>query len=227
MNFLALVNRARRECGRTGSALTTLQTGLSEESQRFVDWVGQAWIDVQMRRPDWLWMRKKVAFDTIAAQSIYTPLQAGAANVNEWQNESFRQYLLSAGVGSEQYMNYVEWDDFRDVYLFGSVQNSSSIPMMMTVTPEQNLQMWPIPNGVYRIQGEYHRAPTSLVLDADDPSSSGNDLPERFHMLMVFKAMQSYAAYEAAPEVMDRGMREAKRLMTQLENYGLPKAYFP
>ena len=64
MNFLALVNRARSECGVSGVALASL-SGLATEDARIKNWVAEAWHDIQLHKPDWNWMRKPVSFTTV------------------------------------------------------------------------------------------------------------------------------------------------------------------
>lgn len=222
MQFLELVNRARRECGVSGSNLTTLQSGLSDEGKRFVDWVGQAWIDVQSKRPDWQWMRKPMTFQTVAAQSSYTLAEMGVTDLADWIRDSFRSYLTATGSTAEQFMVDWEYSAFRDQYIFSSMRTSPGYPMQMTIQPDKTMAMWPVPNGIYTINGEYYRAATELSADADDPSSAGNDLPERFHMLLVGMAMASYAAFESAPEVDGRAREIIARYSRRLTNWGLP-----
>ena len=47
-------------------------------------------------------------------------------------------------------------------------------------------------------------------------------MPARYHMAVVYKAMQKYGAYEAAPEVYARGEKGAKRYMQMLEIDQMP-----
>jgi len=222
---LALVNRARNECGVSGSDLVTLQTGLSMEGQRFVQWVNQAWIDIQASRPDWQWMRKAATFQTVAAQAAYTIAEMGVSDLGDWKRNTFRSYLTSTGVGAEQFMNDWEYSAFRDTYQFSSLRSSTGYPLDMTIQPDKTMALWPTPNAAYTINGEYYRAPTELSADDDDPSSAGNGLPDRFHMLIVGYAMESYAAYESAPEVDERAKTIIRRHLTRLINWGLPPMF--
>lgn len=221
MQFLELANRARRKCGVAGADLVTLQSGLTKEGQRFKDWTASAWEEVQLMHTDWQWMRKTVTFNTTPGQPDYTPAQAGAANAGDWVKESFRVYLASAGVGGEQFMNYRDYSRFRDLYEFSSMRLTQSMPLDITVKPDHSLGMWPLPADVYTITGEFYREPSDLSADADDPASTANGLPDRFHMLIVGMVMQSYAAFESAPEVDARGAALVKRYKGRLESWGL------
>jgi hypothetical protein len=50
-------------------------------------------------------------------------------------------------------------------------------------------------------------------------------MPEAYHLMIVYKAMQSYGLYEAAPEVLSRGQIEYQKLLTQIEREQIPDVY--
>ncbi len=216
MNYLALVNRARQEAGASGAAYTSL-TGLSAEGQRFKDWINQAFTDIQDHKPDWQWMRKSFQFNTVAGTSNYTPTAAGVTDLKDWKRDSFRCSTASASFADEQVLPFMAYETFRDVWQFGNMRTSQARPACFTVNPNKSLTFGAIPDNVYTIVGEYYRLPVNLVNDTDDPSASGFDLPSHYHMLIVFKALQSYALYESAPEVQVRADAEVKRLLKRLE----------
>ena len=91
MNYLALVNRLRQECGVSANDLTTT-VGQSGEAKRCADWINEAWLDLQTMRQDWLWMRANVAFQTVYGQSTYTPAQCGLSDFGMWTHETWRNY---------------------------------------------------------------------------------------------------------------------------------------
>jgi hypothetical protein len=77
-----------------------------------------------------------------------------------------------------------------------------------------------LPDDVYKIMGEYQTKATNLVADTDVP-----EMPEAYHLMIVYKAMQSYGLYEAAPEVLSRGQIEYQKLLTQIEREQIPDVY--
>lgn len=222
MNKLQLVNRLRQECGIRSPALLTLQTGLSAQSQEFVNWIDEAWEEVQLARPNWQWMHKELSFQTVAAQGAYTPTEMGAPDLKHYRRKSFKVYLTASGRSSEQFMSDYSYPVYRDSFLFGSIATVQGYPMHVTVQPDKSLAMNPIPNAVYTITGEYYRKPTTMTADDDAPDDAGNDLPDEFHLLLVFVAMRKYATFEAAPEVEARGMKGETKKMAELEVWGLP-----
>jgi hypothetical protein len=225
MNFLALVNRARRECGISSAALTTF-TSLSVEDTKIKEWVGEAWHDLQLHRPDWQWMRKPVSFATVAAQQTYTTAVI-ASDLAAWKLDSFRCYTTASSFADEQILPFMEYETYRNVYLFGSQRTTQTRPVVITVAPgTKNLMTGPLPDAGYTIVGEYYRTVTDLTATTDSPSDSGNGLDARWHMVLVYMAMRGYAAFEAAPEVWTRADFETRRLLSRLEADQMPPITF-
>lgn len=113
MNFLQLCQRAVTECSASGTLTTT--AGQIGGLARIVNWVGDAWLELQSERDDWDWMRSSnllgggVSF-TPAAGQYNTPLGTGAGQVGiawdtfgKWDEASFRCYTTanaSAGLAN-------------------------------------------------------------------------------------------------------------------------------
>lgn len=219
MNYLQLVNRARVECGVSGPALTTT-VGVSGEAQRFTQWINSAWVDIQTAKEDWQWMRLPVQFNTVTQQQTYTPTQAGIGSTfGNWKRDSFRCSSVGQNYADEQLLNYMDYTTFRNLYIYGNMRTTYARPVVVSIVPgaDKSLAFGSVPNQPYVITGEYYRAPIELSADTDTPN-----IPERFHMIIVYRAMMSYASYEAAPEVYQRGDMEFKRLLNRLDIDQLP-----
>jgi hypothetical protein len=216
MNYLQLVNRARVECGVSG-ARTPLPTaqGLTGESLRIAQWVNSAWVDIQASREDWQWMRMPVEFNTATQQQTYTPLQAGIGTTfANWKRDSFRCSSVGQNYRDEQLLNFMEYTTFRNLYQYGNMRTTYARPVVVSIVPgvDKSLGFGSIPDQPYVITGEYYIRPVELSADTDEPT-----IPERFHPMIVYRAMMFYGGYEAAPEVFQRGEAEFKRLMNRLE----------
>ena len=221
MNYLQLVNRARVECGVSGARtpLTTAQN-LTGESLRIANWVTGAWVDIQTSREDWQWMRTSLEFNTVTQQQVYTPTEAGiVATFGNWKRDSFRCSSVGQSYRDEQLMNYMEYTTFRNLYQYGNMRTTYARPVVVSIVPgvDKSLGFGSIPDQPYVIVGEYYIKPVELSADADEPT-----LPERFHIMIVYRAMMFYCGYEAAPEVYQRGETEFKRLMNRLDVDQLP-----
>ena len=218
MNFLEICQRAQRECG-LASTLTTV-VSQSGEHRRFVDWVQDAWNDIQTVHQDWEWLRQSVTFVTVDGQATYTPLECGvtAGTFGKWARDSFRNYETAGGVNTEMTTSYIGYEDWRQLYQLGAHRDTRSRPVQISITPAKSIALAPYPSAGYTVTGDYYTAPVSLALDADTPL-----MPAHFHMAIVWKTCMSYGAFEAAPEVYQRGELEFKQLMRQIERDRMPE----
>lgn len=232
MNFLALAQRMAMECAVSGT-LTTCQNQ-SGEFLRLVTWVNQAWLDLQLKRNDWGFMRssnvlgKGASFITVAGQASY-PLGTGlgtcgvaASGFGQWDEETFRSYLTSVGTNNEVVLDQINFDAWRDGYMIGSLRTVQTRPVVVSIGPDQSVNLGPPPNALYTITADYFVAPTQMAADADLPAG----LPAQFHPLIVYNAMLDYGGYEAAPEVLNRAEARRGVLYDQLENIWLPSVAF-
>ena len=228
MNLLQLVQFVKREGGITGSVPATVQNPV-EEIARVVGWVQSAWNDIQTMHSDWEFLRTGFTFNTVASQGSYTPVQAQAvmqatplvSNLGNWKRDSFRKYLLANGTSGEMILPFLDYNTFRDMYLFGSMRTNYGPPAVFTIDPQKNLVLGNAPNDVYVVNGEYYALPTTLIADADTPS-----MPSQFHEAIGWKALAHYGMYEAATEAVNRGTAEWKNYKLRLQADQLPKITF-
>jgi len=220
MNFLQSVQRLRQECGIPGSGPTTVvnQTG---ELKRLVDWYLQALEKVQMQciEAGFDFLRTSMTFDTVANQQSYTTTEIGiSAGFSSWKKQTFRIFLTSGTEADETFLEEFDYDTFRDLYLYGSQLTSYSRPTAITFAPDDSIILGLPPDDVYTVKGDYYKIPQ---LPTDDTDSI--ILPSQFHMLPVAEAMISYGAFEAAPEVYDRGKELSSFYMNKLMLNKLPQ----
>lgn len=210
MTFLQMVQRLRQESATSGAApITTLnQIG---DIKRLVDWVSTAWMDIQNEKTDWFFMRQSVSFNTTPGKSTYSALETNTTSFGNYKLDSFRQFRVSSGYGSEQRLNFLPYDTFRDMYLYATMRLTSQMPVVFTVDFSKNMILGPIPDDVYTVNGEGYAMPTELVLDTDRPT-----LPSQYHMAIVWRALMYYGQYEAASEAYAHGQNEYSRLMSRL-----------
>lgn len=221
--YVQLVDRLRVECGTSGAPLTTL-AGQVAEVNRLAGWINQAWMSIQEMHEDWFFLRQGFSFSTTAGLGSYTPLQAGipvAPGLGIWKRDSVRIYLNVLGVANEAFLPFQTYDSFRDLWLFGAMRTQQTRPTMFSIDPQFNLLLGSAPDAVYTINGEYFQAPTRMVADADVPA-----MPPRWHDLIVYRAMQHYGMYEAAPEVLQRGQSEFNKMAGPLFAQQLPGITF-
>ena len=218
MTFLQLVQRLREKSGSVGTGPTavTAQTG---ESLRLVNWVNEAWTEIQARSPHWKWMRKDFSFQTAASKIFYLPTitagEVGIADFGRWHDQdTFRMYRTSLGRADEQYLVPWDYQTFRDSYDFGIQSTILNRPSVWAERDkDQAILLGPTPDAIYTVTGQYQASPSVLAADADLPG-----LPAEFHMLIVYKALMLYAEYEAAAEVFSANQKAYDRMYSMLED---------
>ena len=225
MNLLQLAQRLSSECGVTNTPMSTTvnQTGTNG---KLVNWIKAAWLEIQGAHDNWNWMREPFQFETTANVGDYVPDTLTNTLTNQpftdlryWWKDTFRCQKKSIGIQDEQWL--VEWEYlvFRNTYRFNVQVPGRPVVFAIRYNAKAVL-LGQIPDDVYLITGEYQKLPSDLNVDADVP-----EMPSHLHMAIVYKAMQFYGLYEAAPEVLNRGNIEYSRLMNQLEREQLPEVY--
>lgn len=214
MNLLQLANRLIDEAGITAGHLTTT-AGQTGELARVVQWVQSAWLSIQMAQPNWRWMRKQASIVTVAGQA--GGYDAPDADVATWCLDTARNYVTASGNVTEIFMDFIEYDDFRDSYLYGALRTAQSRPLVFTIEPTNMLAFGPVPNGDHTVTSDYFSRASELADDAAIPL-----MPERFHMAIVWRALMLYGGYEAASEAYARGQNELTVIQSMLEIDQLP-----
>lgn len=225
MNYLALCQSLVQECGIAGMiGGVSAATG---EMARVTAWIATSWQEIQNKHDDWGFMRSSyltgggASFPTIAGQSTYAlgtapgTVGVAAANFGKWDVYSFRNYTTSVAAKSDEiFLDHIEFDDWRDAYLFGALRTVRTRPVALAIAPDDStVCVGPPSNGLYTVEGDYFTAPQTLVADVDIPSG----LPAQYHMIIVYNAMKKYASYEAAPEVAIRAQDEYGPIFKQME----------
>jgi hypothetical protein len=214
MTLLQLCNRLIAEAGISAQPMTTTanQTG---ELGRVVNWIQQAWLDIQSAHTTWRWMRESATIATVAGQS--GAYDAVALDVNVWTLDTARNYVTASGDITEIFMNFVEYDDFRNSYLYGALRYAQSRPLVFTINPDNTLSFGPVPNGDHTVTIDYYKKPIEMADDSAEP-----EMPAAFHTGIVWRALMFYGGYEAASEAYNRGMNEYGIVLDKLEANQLP-----
>ena len=216
MTYLELVQRLGREVGASG-IITALASSTGEQA-RLKDWIGQAWVELQNEQPNWTWLRASTTFSTVTSQATYDPeVVIGAGLMANWVPNTFRVYDTS--IANETFLAQLDYDVFRDAYILGTIRSTEGYPSVVTVRPDKTIQVALVPDSAnYTIVADYLKYPTELSVDGDTP-----EMPTRFHMALVYKAMEWYASYEAAPEVAQRAAIYYRKMMDDIRMDQLPK----
>ena len=217
MNFLQLVQEFRRQAriSGTGPSSVVSQTG---NMQLAVNWILQAYEDIQNLHTDWMFLENDFSFNTIASTQNYTSTSISLSEFGEWKTNSFRYYLASTGSSGEQWLPHLRYEKFRDWYLFGPARTQTGQPHRFTVVPDLSLSIFPLPDAIYTVVGRYYKKPQTMTANADIPI-----IPVKYHMIIVYRAMMHYGGWDVANEIFSRGQNEYMTLLNKLERTQLPK----
>lgn len=222
--FLELCQRTVRECriSSTGPSAVTSQVGVLSD---IVDWVISAWVEIQQIHEDWDFLRASASFTTVAGTSTYT-LGTGAGttgiaatSLGLWARETFRNYTTANGTGDEIPMEYVDYDEWRDVYLMGANRDVRTRPCVFAISPAKGISLGPVPAAGYTITGDYFTAPVYLSAGSDEPT-----LAKHYRMAIVWRAVMEYAGTQA-PELYQKAENNFRMIMAKVEQNRLSQTY--
>ena len=222
MTFLELCQRLSKEAGIAGSGPSTTvgQTGVQ---QHIVQWTNSAWMDIQRKRSDWLFMRGSFTVNTTASDGVYafgdctdTTTSAAITAFRDWHKDTLKIYLTSGGVGGEQQLSYLDYQTWYDVYNTGT--QADNFPQFFTVDYSKRIVLAPKPNGIYTLTGEYQKNATELSGDSDTP-----ELPAEYHEAIWYRGLMKYARYYSAPEIYDDANSNYMRIINEMGRTQLPE----
>ena len=218
MTFLELCVKARQEAGITGAGPTSV---LNQSGQlgRLVDWVDTAWQDIQLMRPDWLFMNSEFTFNTIADTRDYLAADSAITDMKLWDTGSFHIHDPATGYTDQNGLPFQAYKRWRANFRNQMQARGTDRPQLFTMLPGNKIRFEPMPDKVYTIEGEYKRSTQVLALDADVPTN----LPDDFHMAIVWQALTYYGFYENAPEVLEEAETKFGNLLIRLEIEQLPE----
>lgn len=219
MNFLGLVQRLHRESGRSTPALTTVLT-TDLRQMREVDAVKDAWREVQSERSrsGWKWMRRTLdATLTVDQQTYDATADFSAVRFGRWRaaTEDYWPIIYVNGSPNAQWsLEYEQLDTFRQKWIYRVM--GGTVPIDWTVDESQRLLIGPKPGEPYKLRIDYLMAPLELGDGATDPNLDVPELPERFHNLLMWRALIDIATYDAKPEILARAQMQYDKMKGEL-----------
>ena len=199
--FLNLCNGLIGEAGISGEMTSVVnQQG---ELRRVVNWINRACTLVEGKWVNWNYLHEFHTFDTVSGIRDYPP-QVGHGF---WDTNTARIVADQTNVSFDRYENRKK--DASEAIL--------GEPYVFTVLPNQTLRFFSTPDATYGMAIEYWRAPTILTNNTDEPS-----IPLQYRDIIVYKALEFYAKYESADELLLQARDDYKMRLTQLESREMP-----
>lgn len=214
MNFLQLVQKVWTKCGLTGAGPSTV-TGQSGMSSRVVQYVAEAYRDIQQRHDTWNWMWTRVESATLTiGDNTYLPGDLGVTNPTA---RGVQRVLLQVD-GKWQPIFYDR--KRRDPTVYDNVTTSAK-PGRVTILPNGQWKFDALPDAAYPVAVEYFRTSHELVDSTDVPL-----LPEEFHWAIYWKAIEYYGHYDEDGSLLTEAQKNFASTMSRLERVALPPLTF-
>lgn len=199
MNFLQLVQRLHSESLRS-TAQPTDVTDTSARPKRLADWIADAWREIQSDR-DWRWMRTTLDVAlTVGLQTYDATSNFSATRFGRWRPEDsdYQPVLYRASQPNALwFLSYWQLDQFRQEFIYRTW--GQTLPIAWTWDENNQLLIGPAPSEAFKLRIEYWKEPSELAANDDTP-----DMPNRFHMLLVWRALRELAEADAAPELLTK-----------------------
>lgn len=208
MTYLELVRLLMQEAAvnTTPSGLTTV-VDQSGELARVVEWVRDAWLDIQgTKKWTFLWEQADIVIP-----AGFNAL-AGDLPASRW--DRFTTYRIDPVSGQLRDLDYVPWQRFSLEYrILGNADSMTA----WTVRPDNAFVVNAPAGANTTFNVQRYRNPQNLAADADEPL-----LPEDLHKLIVFHALVKYAGYDEAGNQRMIAVDEVKRKTRALNERCLP-----
>lgn len=187
--FLEMCRDLNRESGTVDNFTTkpASVTGQIGREAKVVEWISDAWVQIQNMHRTWRFRRKEFTSTLIVSTGEYTPAALSLDDHGFWVNgrgekDAFTIYG-SDGVSDETPLMWAPWDVFKRRYLRGS--QSDARPQHWSIDYDGNLHVGPKPDAAYTLAGPFIRKAQRLAANADEPIC-----PEDYHQGIVSYALE-------------------------------------
>lgn len=237
MNRLELAQKLASESGTVHSSTGVLPTttiGQTNRQRKVVEWIDDAWQQIQLAHNSWLWMQGEFSGNLVSAQQRYASSAFNdfdtSAAISRFTNWIYRRdpaydsgislYDTTVGVSDERPLQWVSWDDFYTAFTRGTQTNRK--PRCFTVTPDKKLAFGDTPDSAnYLVRGRYRKSAQVLAADADEP-----EMPEDYHLLIVEIALVLLERYDENAFRIPLIQMRKSALFRALEREQLPQIEF-
>lgn len=205
MNLLQIARRVKSESGRSGTGPAALSTAAGDDLRIF-NAAADAWRELQMEPLNWAWMRSEADKALTSGVCLQTLALLGITDLERWV-EPTDEYQLTAYMASDPSQEWplqkLSYETFRQRFLVGT--HEAGAPQFVAFAKDGALLIGPKPDAAaYKVRGSYYTMPSELDDDAATP-----EMPERFHMILVWMALMQVGASDASAEHYARARESA------------------
>lgn len=206
MTFLELAKRLRQECGYQGEGPPSVlaQTG---DLKRFVDWINLAYLTIQNKWTDWMFLWAEGEHELVPGQALYDP----PSDFGAYNEDAI--YLLQPGFQPTK-LDPIAYDVYRREK---GAFSGEGTPMYFTIQPNEKLRILPTPSAEQTVSFEYWRAAHTLVGNEAVPL-----IPVRYRMAIVWLARVYWAQFDDAQAEVQSSQFLYQQMLKDLEANQLP-----
>lgn len=211
--LLELSRRLWRESGRLGVKPDADVSTAVGDALRVVNAIQDEWRDLQLQPRNWKWMRGTEVNALTTDDGDYSATDFGIESFQSWwrASDDYQPFCyVTTEPGNVWSLEWMPLEAFKRRYLRETV--ASGRPMHWSVDNDGKLLIGPKPDATgYTLSIDYLKAVTELADDDDEP-----EMPESFHLLLVWMALESIAIGDEAPHQIARARRNKARMYGQL-----------
>jgi hypothetical protein len=200
MDFLSLCQRAVLESGISDTGPSSV-SGQTSDLLRIVNWINDAWFELQASRNKWRWMIREGVIQVTEGNQAYV-LPADVKNL----------------VDHTICLNSLRLNEIDPPSHNCSSSAQLTRPAAFHVNYKNQIVLNAIPDTNYTLSFDYFAKPKMLDENISAPSMS-----DEYHMIVVWGALKEYAMYDEAPELYQKSDMNYKRILLRLENDTLPQ----
>ena len=208
--FLELCELAVQHSNVVPRAPTTV-VGQTGRMGKLVASVIYGWKAVQLAKANWLFLRGEWWGTMTIGQATYTPFQIAfenALNVDnaprfgEWLGDYAGNRVVSiydpaVGRQEENYLRQISWERWKRSYDIGV--HDPNRPTEYCLAPDGTIRFGSKPDKAYVARGEYRKSPQVLGAGTSGQDDERPDLQERYHMVIVWRAIMRMAEIDMRP----------------------------
>lgn len=205
MNFLDLCKRTREEVGYSGTGPSSV-IGQLGEMGRLVNKVNSAWLEIQQSRNNWRFMLTELSTSTVASTNLIS-----VSTLKTVDPDSFR--IIDDDVNYP--LQHITADQAR---YFPELESRPT----HFWTDRGKVYLYPTPDKVYTLKGDYYKVPTLMTL----ANTSIPSLPEEYHEAIIWLAVKNLGAFEESSNTYSHAMTEYRKIFDRMLESETPGIYF-
>jgi hypothetical protein len=228
MTFLELCQMTAQQSGTIKGVKPTTVLGQVDRLKQIVDYVREAYIDIQNAHRMWRWLQSRFIGETVPGQRFYIPTaftdEVDEVPVTRFSQWGFRQasddvglssYKTSIGEAEEGALRWFDVDRFYESQARGT--QTPGPPQIYSIDNRNRLTISPLPDDVYTLRGKYRKSAQYLLNDGDIP-----EMPTDFHTLIKDAALVYLEGFDEGPRIPLYRLRQLPNF-SMLEAQQLPK----